>query len=223
MTARRMSDILHARGIRGICVAPAPGASGPLQFPWNDFACVAIGYSLTEPVMHRTGPHQYNNTRLALRHARELGYAKIGVYIESVTNGKDDDNWLAAVLAHRHHHPEDVMDVVMVQEFVKEEFLEWFSRFRPEVVITQKDEVPEWLRSAGMKVPDHTGVVALNWTEELGECTGIDLNVASIGASAVDMLIGQLHRNAWGAPEHPQIVLVEGTWKHGETVRGQQS
>jgi LacI family transcriptional regulator len=36
---------------------------------------------------------------------------------------------------------------------------------------------------------------------------------ALVAASAVDLVVAQLHRNERGAPAHPTTLLLEGEWK----------
>jgi len=50
---------------------------------------------------------------------------------------------------------------------------------------------------------------------------GIDQNHRSIGASAVDLLAGQINRNERGKPEHPKEINIRGKFTDGFTIRPQ--
>ena len=42
--------------------------------------------------------------------------------------------------------------------------------------------------------------------------TGIDYRGESIGAAAIEMVVGQIHRNERGSPEIPNTLLMDGIW-----------
>ena len=40
----------------------------------------------------------------------------------------------------------------------------------------------------------------------------IDTRPAKMGAAAVELVVGQIHRNERGSPEIPHTLLLEGVW-----------
>ena len=44
-------------------------------------------------------------------------------------------------------------------------------------------------------------------------------NNQSIGSAAVDVVVGQIHRNEMGIPPFQKCVLVSSTWTGGKTIR----
>jgi hypothetical protein len=44
-------------------------------------------------------------------------------------------------------------------------------------------------------------------------------NSLQIGIMAVDLLIDMLHRNERGSPARPYLLMVEGSWVEGSTLR----
>jgi len=93
----------------------------------------------------------------------------------------------------------------------------WFKKHRPEVVISQHDEILGWLNELGVNVPNETGFVHLNCPTS-GEVAGIFQNNIQVGQAAVDFLVGMIFRNKRGVPVLPHSVLVEGTWMEGPTL-----
>jgi hypothetical protein len=59
----------------------------------------------------------------------------------------------------------------------------------------------------------------MSWQPDKPERAGIDQQTDVLGAAAVDLLVEQLHHNERGPPEHPKMVMTEGLWREGETVR----
>ena len=82
--------------------------------------------------------------------------------------------------------------------------------------------LPEVLRSlkrAGYGVPEDIGV-AYHSLDEKSRClSGMKKNSWQIGVMAVDLLIDMLHRNERGIPARPYLLMVEGSWVEGNTLR----
>jgi hypothetical protein len=72
----------------------------------------------------------------------------------------------------------------------------------------------------GMSVPGDIGVVHLDKTAEM-DSAGMQQNNRHVGRAAVDMLIGQLHRNEFGIPPFQKGMFIMSTWVQGSTVRKQ--
>jgi hypothetical protein len=65
------------------------------------------------------------------------------------------------------------------------------------------------------------GVVSLDRRAGDRGIAGIDQDYAHVGGNAVDLLIGMLQRNERGLPEKPSVVLSDGTWINGRSLRPQ--
>jgi DNA-binding LacI/PurR family transcriptional regulator len=86
-------------------------------------------------------------------------------------------------------------------------------------IVTRLPEVIRSLRRAGYRVPDDVGV-AYHTLDEKSLClSGMKKNSFQIGEMAVDLLIDMLHRNERGVPIHPYLLMVEGSWVEGNTLR----
>lgn len=76
-----------------------------------------------------------------------------------------------------------------------------------------------WLKKAGLHVPEDIGYLTLTYYAVLGAVAGIDQNTREAGAAAVDLVIEQLFHNERGIPRKPKVVMIEGEWVDGPTVR----
>lgn len=47
----------------------------------------------------------------------------------------------------------------------------------------------------------------------------IDQNIAHVGRSGIDQLVAQIDRREYGVPAVASVLMVEGTWVPGATVR----
>lgn len=223
VTPERMSDILYHRGISGLILAPITRAGGSLSLDWSRFCSVALGYSMAQPRVHRACNHQFHTMLQALQHLHGLGYQRIGLATTVVDDKRVDHNWIAPYL----YYTQQVMRAPALPFFLEEawnagDFLEWFRAHRPEVVVTTRVEVCDWLAGAGFKVPEKVGVFLLDRWEGMGDVSCIDQNSELVGSAAMDLLIGQLYRNERGVPDHPKVVLVEGAVRTGKTAVSQK-
>jgi hypothetical protein len=68
-------------------------------------------------------------------------------------------------------------------------------------------------------VPDDIGVAGLAVEKTDGSHAGVALDAVRIGAMAVEMLVGMLHRNERGLPQKEQEILYRPRWIAGATVK----
>jgi LacI family transcriptional regulator len=220
LSARRLSDILLTRGIHGLIVLPSSDLNLRLDLDWTPFAAVAIGYSLVAPAFHRVCSDHFQELGEALEHLEARGYRRIGLHLDRSTDLRVRHKWAALMAWHgRQRGAGRVVPVLVEPQFERETFLRWYRRHRPDVVISPRQWVTEWLEEEGLSVPGDVGFVHLNWTERTGPCSGIDQRPHLMGAAAAETVIAQLHRNERGVPEVAKTVSIEGRWVEGPTTR----
>ena len=88
----------------------------------------------------------------------------------------------------------------------------WLARRQPEVLVTTFPMLDR-LSAAGFRPAPATAVAVLDWHPNPQCFCGIDQCEEIIAASAIDLVVGQLHRNERGAPEHVQMLLSPGIWR----------
>lgn len=219
MTGRRLSDILEARGIPGFILSPLISRSrGHVSMRWEKFSSVVIGLGYARPALHRVHHHHYLGMMTAMRQLKKLGYRRIGYYGGSVINERMFGAWSASFLA---HHPLPLKQAEMLlglrREPNRSNFLEWLAKVKPDAVIEGGHLVADWLQD--MTDSKHLGVVTLGWRADRPQVAGVDQQAEVLGAAAVDLLVAQEQQNERGLPQHPKIVMTEGTWRPGESVR----
>jgi LacI family transcriptional regulator len=224
MTGRRMSGILHTRGIQGLLIAPLPltPSHGHLSLEWPRFSAVALGNSLWRPSLDRVATDSYRSARLVLRMLRRRGYRRVGLFMPSHVDERADESCLAAFLVHQRRFGAADFPMLFTLDPTPEALERLVRKQRPEVVVSVVVETLGWLRELGYKVPEEIGFVHLDLTRADGRCAGIDQRSESLGGAAVDLLMTQLQRNESGVPALPRRVLLEGVWVEGETVRRQR-
>jgi Transcriptional regulators len=216
MTPRRMADILQARGILGLCVAAFPEVVSHFSFPWEHFCSAAIGYSMMKPALHRACPHQFQGMQLTLNRLRRLGYERIGVALGRRVSKIVAQHWIASVLLFQYAHGRNAATCLVYEESDRVELRKWMQRHQPDAMVVSDIALLEWIRELGVRVPEEMGLVPL---ERYPGYASLDQKPEKVGAAAIDLIVGQIQRNETGLPADPRVVMVEGTWVDGPTVR----
>jgi len=221
MTPASAHAILKARNITGLLLAPQPFAHTPLGLDLSGFSPLAFGYSLQPSNLHVVTNHQYQSASLLMRQLAGLGYRRIGLFLRSDWDEKVNGSYLSGLLFMQHHLPAaDRVPPLLTKDGLEEEFVAWFKRHKPDVVVAVDRAVRGWIeKSIGLRIPEDVGLANLNVDPGDPWQAGISQNDRLIGATAVDFLAGMLQRNERGIPATPIRTLVEGVWKPGLSVR----
>ncbi len=216
MTPSRMSKILYSRGITGLLVAPRPQARGHLNLEWERFSTVTFGYSLARPRFHMTTTHFSALTVQLMRKLSSLGYRRPGMFMNPFHDERMDHNYVAPFLFEQQRlEKKDRIPPLLHASL--EMLPEWIGKYRPDCIVTDNEDVGDWLSEKGFKIPEEIGVGHLQSNSV--ERSGMDHNFPAVGVAAVDLLIGQLQRNERGVPSVRRCLLIEGTWHPGKTLR----
>lgn len=220
MTARRLTNILQARGIYGILVGPLPHSKGHLSLLWPQFSASSIGYSMWRPHLHRAVSHHAHAMSLALRKLNRLGYRRIGLAMSPNFNERVDHHWLANFLFYQFYIKEkDRIPPLIDETNNMQNFPRWFKQHKPDAVISAHVSGYEWLVKLKVNIPDEVGFAHLDLDPHQVEFSGINQRPDLIGAAAMDLLINQMNRNERGIPIDPKLLLIESSWVNGATTR----
>ena len=221
MSSRRLTNILRARGISGLIIAPDLRSGGHLSLDLSHFASAACTNVVWRPKLHRVEPHIFQSTLLALRHLSRLGYRRVGM---ASFWGHDRECGHQGAAAYRHAEAmgsiAEPLPLHVERGFGGPEFQGWVEKHRPEAIFaTHPDAMIKALKALNLRIGLDIGVASMAATPGLGEWAGINPHADKIDAAVVDLVVEQINRNERGTPEHPRIVLVEGSWVSGPTVR----
>ncbi len=223
MSRSRFEQVLEARNIRGLILAPQPVPDARLTLNWSRYAAVKIGYTLKSPSLHTVTCSHFNSMRTVLKRLRARGYRRIGFALQNTVDARVEHAWLGAYLLDRElSDPEDPIAPLLFRGAQKQRFQGWFNAHRPEVVVTAEpafaDTIIDWCRGMDLAVPEDIGVAVVSNVPLDGRFSGINERSEQIGKTAVDVLGRLLYRNEIGTPESPQRILIDGTWVEGETI-----
>jgi len=220
VTPRRFCDILANRGITGMIIGRLPPGQSRLDLEWERFSAVALGMTLLEPRLHHVTENHFSTVARAMRCCLERGYRRVGfVFSEANDSPRVGDRWLGAYLRNQLSLPaRDRLAVCPGDPADATTFAAWFRRVRPDVILaTHHRPVLAWLESMAVRVPQDVGIIDLENRPD-SPCAGVHYDPTKVGALAVEMLVGLMHRNETGVPADPHEVLLTGQWRDGSTL-----
>lgn len=222
MTERRAIKILLARNIQGLLFIPQTRSRAHLHSDWARFSAISFGHTLAQPAFHNVHNDHFRSFALLMRHLKRLGYRRPGFACWPRIHESVDRAWSAAFWAYQNLPPQDQIPLFLHQSWTASEFKKWFSKYRPDVVITHDETVLQWLEGMDLNVPGDVGfVLAAKHREASSRCSGIDENSEIIGEAAVNVVVQMINRNENGIPSVPISTLVAGSWIEGETLKRQ--
>jgi DNA-binding LacI/PurR family transcriptional regulator len=220
---RRLSQVLCARGIQGLYLAPAHKKIR-VSLEWERFSSVTSGYCLIEPIIHRVCFGIYNATKIVCRNLEDRGYKRLGFHLHEEHDQITDHRYRSAYLLFQDLLPIDRrIPICITEKNDKGKFLRWLDREKPDAVVSGYAGVIDWIRQAGLKCPDDVGYADLDWVPRRRGIAGVYHNPELMGEAVVDTIIAQINRNERGIPRHPRRTLIDGVWVEGSTIRPSDS
>lgn len=226
MSPQRISSILMARNVQGILVCPQPLHIHEVSLQWKNFSALTFGYSLKSPNLNKACATHYHSTMTLTTRLRELGYRRIGFYLDDLTDRRTDHTYLSGFVTNCHTNPTEIFIPPLVyprKKLHSQSLLEWIKQHQIDVVMTDNTNTVTFLRQNGIRVPEDIGVACYALRTRQTDISGWYENSIGVGESAVDFLIEMIHRGERGIPQSPSYVLVEGTWISGATLKNKRS
>jgi DNA-binding LacI/PurR family transcriptional regulator len=206
--------ILRARGIRSILFLPFPRLVDLRGWALESFAMAVVGYSIVEPPLHMALTDQFHNVEAVMRTLREEGYRRIGLALHQTENPRISDQWRGAYATQQDRLAQAERVPLLFLESLetgpsREQTKRWLNDEGPEAVIYVSEHVLDHLVNRGLSVP----AISLDRPRADPEVPGINQRQEEVAANAVDLIIGQLHRNEYGPPAVHKTVLTSGIWE----------
>lgn len=221
ITPKRASSILRSRGITGLILAPQPRPKMRVRLDWSEFSAVALGHTTAWPLLNVVTNHHFHSMTTIVRHMRARGYRRIGLVIHHGNDGRSNHAWTGSYLAIQQLWPvKQHVPILWLDGKTKRDFAEWVKKYRPDAVISY-ETMAKWLEELGYRIPQDMGFATFTGISEPGSrnFAGIDENAQQTGFAVVDLLVGMIQRGERGVPKVPQCLLVEASWKEGDSLR----
>jgi hypothetical protein len=214
ITAARLHKILTSRAQWGVIIPPVPLEAMSYPLSLEGLTGVTIGTSLHQPVMHRVASNLYQGGQLACRKLREKAYRRIGLVLSPAMHERVEGKWIGAFLAEQLQWPaKDRLPPLLVPESAPDRFCQWLARFRADIILIAEPHIEKWLAArSAVSAP----IPPIAWLRRLPHMRkaipAIDTGPARMGAAAVELVVGQIHRNERGSPQFPHTLLLNGIW-----------
>ena len=229
MNPSKIDQILHTRNIKGIILAPPYHGNRSLNLHWERYAAIGVGFGWEEQELNRVVYDSQQNFITAFNALRQMGYRRIGTVLgKSLIYGtRHGIKSYTGYLECQNSIPEEDRlpifasnDLPGGKESSEESarFREWFLKWRPDVLLTLVGSEKQWLDEMKLKVPKDVGLACLAQPSDTSYAR-IDEKGEVVGATALELVAAQIARNEFGPPSHPKVMMIEGRWVKGSTLR----
>lgn len=217
----RLNSILKARGIRGVIILPAWRTPEFERLDWSFLTGVYTDYIPETPLLNSVCCDHYRSLLELLKQLELRGYRRPGVVLEK---GRDERvHWrtLAALRTFQGTLPDAPPATPLISDNLNPSLVsKWLKKEKPDVVLSHDSAVLTWIKASRFRVPEKLGYVCLNRAKTSSACAALNLHPDQIGRCAVEILIAQIQRQAWGMPRFPTNTVIIGEFEDGETIRG---
>lgn len=219
---RRLNEILLARNIHGIVIAPLLEAHGQFDLEWDRFCISVIEYTFTSPQFDRVVSDNYGGMRLILQECRRRELRRVGLVLSQIAHDRTERLYGAAFWGEQKAEPYfPAITPLILPRWDEAVFQRWFRQHRPEVLVTSNallGDIQAWCDARKLAYGRDIHIANVN-TFPAGPVAGIVQNHHAIGATAVRMVIEKISVNDRGVPADRHTTLIPGKWKEGATFR----
>ncbi|MDP0495551.1 MAG: LacI family DNA-binding transcriptional regulator [Verrucomicrobiota bacterium JB024] len=223
MTAKRLSEILHTRGIIGVIVQDSPYTTErELEgFQWEAFSCCTIGYSLKHPRLPRIAHSPYQSMKVAMQGLLQRGYRRIALWMPRWQDERVEYQWSDAYWGECRRAGQEPLTLLFEKGVPSGAELErvWKSQ-QPDVIMSYGYYSSERIACQQLKkkrrAPDW---FVLNVRGNSTTHAGINLNLDVVGLKAVDVVAARITRRERGPIQDHVVTQVTGNWQEGKSIR----
>lgn len=209
-------------GINGVLVGPFTASGNMLDCDWDRFIVVAYGYSVDEPRFSRTVLDHYHNMLTHLTFLKSRGYERIGLILSpnlsARTHGLLHSAYTYDQVKHQSARRQPHGGIIDTPE----KMLSWVTKRKIDVVVGHENHF-SLIQQTGLRVPDDIGFSLVGWKNypprSPGALAGFNSKPELLAETSISFLVSQIHENAYGVPEVPKSLLIEGVYHDGKTIR----
>jgi LacI family transcriptional regulator len=195
--------VMRARNIKGLVLVGLMDTNrlpAPLAPVWEAMPTVVTGVRTREPALSFSSVDHHNLALTAFEKALALGYRRPALVLDDVIDQLVERRFSAGFLtgqqtlraSQRVPAFTDFSDARRAPAL----FHEWRQRHKPDVLFILYNDVLDWLKAKGVRVPADVAVIQLEWRPTRPQIAGMNQHNEITGEAAVDMLISQIHTTA---------------------------
>lgn len=221
---RRLKRVLTNRGVQGVLLAPSENPNAKFDLDLAAFSAVRLGYSYSHPVLHTVANMQFTTAYSAVENLVRLGYERVGFVLGENVQVRTGQRFVGGYKAAQSLlAKKDCIPMLSLREEgdVPKQVAAWARKTRPDSIVSLHGM---WryghLLEAGLEIPDRIGYADMSVPANEDFLSGVCQNSREVGVRAVDLLVGMIHRQEKGLPEHCAHLLIDGYWIEGKTAPG---
>lgn len=223
MTPKRLRTILRTRGIQGIFVAPFASGVGRVDFDFTGFAAATAGYSIIDPLLHRSCPDYLQMMDETLEWVTRQGFRRVGFVLTYRPGGIGHKLFSSSFLYYQNQIPAaDRVPILPKAQISDQTLLAWIGEHKPEAIISS-GLVYDQLVRLRVPIPRKIKFSNIDLSEPPQDAAGVDHGYRLVGRETIKLIHSQLLLNLSGVPDHPKVVLVDSHWRPGFTMPGNPS
>lgn len=217
LSGKRLSKVLFSRNIWGVLILPFRINPSDEPLIWEHFACATTWLStIHNAQLHYSMPNYLSIMKLAAEKVRAKGYKRIAFmsYLKPYSNMADFLR--AGYLLFQDSLPVSqrlpAFIVIENKDWNAANVVQWVKKHKPDAIVSLDHKMTGWLEKAGYRFPEDIYFAGLSKRAGQNRFSYVEQQQEKVGGAATDLIIGQLHRNERGLPEHPKGVLIEPEW-----------
>lgn len=222
----RLVDVLNARGIRSVILAPAEKETEHNDISWESFTVVSLEPPPLDVVIPHVGINHFANVSRVWRELKGRGFSRVGLITREDQYEAADAQSIAAhaFSQSRTASPFDqIPNLTLGPGNEAAQISAWIEEHRPEAVIGCVPVHHLLVDEAELNVPSELSYVSLDVAaEKHPEVSGINSNIGVVGETVVDTLNHLLQRGLTGGGKNPVGTHVAGAWHEGSTLEEAQ-
>lgn len=217
MTGARVTQILNSRGIKGVLIPPLRRVTDcAALLDWSQFSVVAATYTAQNIAVNRVVPNHLQTGLLAVDTLEAKGFRRVGLVTEVGDHHRVSYSFLAVLAMHQQEGRLAPIPALVCDEHT--DLKSWREQFDPDVILaTELRLVPVLTKGLGWEQGADIPIYLLNNPGD-GLFGGAYQHPEIVGKIAVDLLASQIQRGERGFTEHPNIMMVEGSWIEAKTL-----
>ncbi|MCM2273817.1 MAG: LacI family transcriptional regulator [Candidatus Didemnitutus sp.] len=223
MSPRRVRQILLARGVKGVLIAPCASGVARINFDCTGLCVATAGYSIIEPRLHRACPDYLQMMDELIADCTERGYHRVGLVMTYGEGGIGQKLFTSSFLYWQSKiSSAERIPVLPKVQITPENLRRWFDRYRPEAIISA-GSVFATLQEIGLRVPRDVAFASIDVSQSPTDAAGADHRYNLVGREALKQVLTMLNLNLTGVPESPKVVLVDSHRREGYTLPTKQA
>ena len=216
---KRLNQVLWTRSILGVLILPVPLGFDISELAFDRLATSTVDTSLHHVPIHRAEPDYFQGMHVALKALEERGYKRPCFCTTRAEVGLLDEEWLGGFTGWQAMKPvAERFEPYIGEGYHPAAFKAWLKKYKADAIIANSKLFFEWSVEAGFST-EKVAHVALSADPKRLELAGVYQNQEGVGAAAVDLILGQIHRNDFGIPALPKKTLIPASWVDGKTAR----